>query len=291
MSRAACPGGGTGRHTILRGWRRKVCGFESRPGHSERSLRVQATRGLFSFRGFEGPYSPIWMASEGRVRPELPAPKPFIAYGGALGSATWQALPEIADLPCAARGSALAAPLDALHPYLPRVRWRRERPAHLAFGARGLPAVGAIHPCAYRGPFREPDTLLAFGAPPPRARGQADGLRGRRIRAEKTLGAPRGLSAQAARSTTPMIVMAAAHQPGRAGVPSISRCGIAVLPFLPHAKGNADAYQQPILFRGKSSADVLFRALRIDHALAVSAIRLVVPGLKQAGQRRLTLGT
>lgn len=31
-----CPGGGTGRHTILRGWRRKACGFESRPGHQLR---------------------------------------------------------------------------------------------------------------------------------------------------------------------------------------------------------------------------------------------------------------
>ena len=28
-----CPGGGIGRHTILRGWWRKPCGFESRPGH------------------------------------------------------------------------------------------------------------------------------------------------------------------------------------------------------------------------------------------------------------------
>src|SRR5207253_3206057 len=28
-----CPGGGTGRHTVLRGRRRKACEFESRPGH------------------------------------------------------------------------------------------------------------------------------------------------------------------------------------------------------------------------------------------------------------------
>lgn len=230
------------------------------------------------------------MASKGRVRPELAAPKPFIADGGALGSAAWQALPDIADLPCAARGRALAAPLNALHPYLPGVRWRRERPAHLAVGARGLPAVGAIYPCADRGPFREPDTLLAFGAVPPHARGQANGLRGC-IRAEETLGTPGGLGAQVARSTTPVMVMAAAHQPGCAGVPPILRRGIARLPFLPHAHGNANAYQQPMLFRGQRAADVVFRALRIPQALAVRAIRLVVPGLKQAGQRRLTLGT
>src|SRR5690606_31680477 len=31
-----CPGGGIGRHTILRGWRREACEFDSRPGHQNR---------------------------------------------------------------------------------------------------------------------------------------------------------------------------------------------------------------------------------------------------------------
>jgi hypothetical protein len=49
MGRAVSPGGGTGRHTILRGWRRKVCGFESRPGHSERASKSLRLGGSFSF--------------------------------------------------------------------------------------------------------------------------------------------------------------------------------------------------------------------------------------------------
>src|SRR3989454_2661956 len=34
----ACPGGGTGRHTVLRGQRRKASRFESGPGHSSKSV-------------------------------------------------------------------------------------------------------------------------------------------------------------------------------------------------------------------------------------------------------------
>jgi hypothetical protein len=233
---------------------------------------------------------PIRTARKGRVRPSLPAPIAVAAHIWALRVAFRQAHPNVADLPGAAGGETLPAPLEALHPGLPWVRRLREHPALAALRARRLLAVRAIHVRAYRGSFIEADAILAFGTPPPLAGRQAHGF-GVGVGAEKTLGALRRLSAWAARPAAPTVVMAATHQPGGAGVPLVSRCGIAALSFLPHAQGNADAYSQPILFRGKRAADVVFRALRIRHALAVGAVRQSVSGLVQAAQRRFTLGT
>ncbi len=49
LRKAICPGGGIGRRARFRCVCRKVCGFESRPGHPGKSLTVIRLSGIFTY--------------------------------------------------------------------------------------------------------------------------------------------------------------------------------------------------------------------------------------------------
>lgn len=134
----------------------------------------------------------------------------------------------------------------------------------------------------------EPNALLTCGASSLLAGGQTRRL-GSGIRAEEALGTlPQ--HAQVARPGAPTIAPRA-QKPGRAGAVQVCRNWDTILSFLTHAHGDAEAHEQFTLFRGKLEADLSFRALRIRGALAVGAERVSIPGLIQAAQRWVALGT